>query len=393
MAKRKELAMKILLFVSALAAMMFGVTFSVYALDYTADLSLSLSEQYNDNIFLSHTDRTTDYITLISPAIALSTRFEKADVSISYSPTFNLYKDHDENNSTSHAASLLSHYRLTEKLTLGLSDTFVRTRESSAVRAIEGAGPINRGLERITTNSLSGDLSYRLTGKISLLGNAVYTYTDTETGTGDVSTYTGGLGASYLFSERTTFRINASYTLFDYTVGGNSTSSSYTAGIIYRLTPTITADAFGGIVITRVDEPKRTDTGYTGGLSVTKTFERGTASIAYLQNVIAGVESTSPVRSQTVTLRYAAPVTTSLGASISAFYNRYKSIGSTGTSGIETNRTDMGGAADLSYGFLPWLSGTLSYSYVHSNDKLTDTGSYVNNIVMAGIRLSKQARF
>ena len=139
--------------------------------------------------------------------------------------------------------------------------------------------------------------------------------------------------------------------------------------------------------------PKGQILAITGGLSVTKTFERGTASLAYLQNVIAGVESTSPIRSQTVTLRYAAPVTTSLNASISAFYNRYKSIGSTGIDGIDTNRNDTGGTADLSYGFLPWLSGTLSYSYIHSNDKLNDTGSYVNNIVMAGIKLSKQARF
>ena len=72
--------MKIFLFVSALAAALLGATFSACALDYTADLSLSLSEQYNDNIFLSHTDRTTDYITLISPAISLSTKTEKADV-------------------------------------------------------------------------------------------------------------------------------------------------------------------------------------------------------------------------------------------------------------------------------------------------------------------------
>ncbi|HMK56987.1 MAG TPA: outer membrane beta-barrel protein [Dissulfurispiraceae bacterium] len=384
--------MKTSTFVVFLMAVILMMAASCYALDYTADLSLSLSEQYNDNIFLTNRDKVSDYITLVAPALSLSTRTAQSDILVNYSPTFNFYKDNSDQNSTSHAASAVGHYRATDKLTLGLSDTFVSTREAAAIRAVQGAGPISTSGERITTNTLAGDLAYRITAKISLLANAGYTYTDTQTGTDDVSSYTGGLGATYLYNSRTTFRINATYTFFDYKTSSNSNSSSYIAGVNYRLTPTLVIDAFGGVVITKVDEPKRTNTGFTGGVSATKTFERGTASISYLQSVIAGVESTTPVKQQTLTLRYTAPVVERLDASASAFYSRYRAIGGTVTAGAE-DRDDIGGTADLTYRLLPWLNGFFSYSYINSNDKTDSTGSYRNNIVTAGIRLSKQARF
>ncbi|HMK59597.1 MAG TPA: outer membrane beta-barrel protein [Dissulfurispiraceae bacterium] len=384
--------MKIISFVMLVIAVVMVAPISGYALDYTADLSLGLSEQYNDNIFLANTNKVHDYITAIAPSLALSTRTAQSDVMLSYSPIFNFYKNNSDQNNVSHAASLVGHYRPTDRLVLGLSDTFASTRESSAIRAIQGAGPISRTNERITTNTLAGDLSYRLTAKISLLANTGYIYTKSQSGTDDVSSYTGGLGASYAFNDRTVFRINGTYTYFDYKNSSNANDSTYTAGINYRLTPTIVIDAFGGIVITKVDEPKRTNTGFTGGLTATKTFERGTASISYLQSVIAGVESTTPVKQQTVTLRYAAPIIERLDATASVFYSRYRAIGGTVTAGTE-NRDDIGESAELTYRILPWLNGFISYSHINSDDKTDGSGSYRNNIVTAGIRLTKQARF
>jgi len=387
--------MKNFIFISIFVGTILGASVMVYAAEYTADLSLTVSEQYNDNLFLDHSNKVSDYITSIAPVLALSTRTVQSDIAINYSPTLFLYKDNSDNNNVSHQASILGHYRVTEGLTLGLSDTFLQTRQSSLVRAAVGAGPITsgQGQERITTNTLSGDLAYKLTGKITLLGNADYTYTDTQTGTGDVSTYSGGLGANYLFNERTTFRVKATYTFFHYTISGDATSNSYIAGVNYKLTPTIIADAFGGVVITRIDQPSSSDTGFTGGLSVTKTFERGTASLSFVQDVIAGFESSSPVRSQTVLLRYSAPVTASLDASISGFYSRYRPIGIAVSSGATINRNDTGGTADLTYRLLPWLSAIVSYTYINSDAQVDKSSSYINNVITAGLKLSKQAKF
>ena len=382
--------MKIFLFVSVLATMMLGIVLSAYSLDYTTDLSLAVDERYNDNIFLERSNPTSDFITLINPAISLSTKTEKLNVSLNYTPVFNFYAKNGDNNSISQLASIVGYYKLAERLKVGLSDSFIQSRESSSIRTIEGAGPIVRGQEKITSNTLGGDLSYGVTGKITLLGKASYTKTVSQTGTEDVITDSYGLGASYLFTDRTTFRINAAYDFFDYRSSGRATSDSYTAGVNYRLTPTITADAFGGVVVTRIKEPQSTNSGFTGGASVTKAFERGNAILSYLQNIISGLESTTPIRSQSFTLRYNAPVTTSVEASVWVFYNIYKSVGN---NEFGTDRTDIGGNAEFSYRLLPWLNALMSYSYVNSSDTLTPTSKYVNNIVMVGMRLSKQAKF
>jgi len=364
-----------------------------FALDYVADIALTVSEQYNDNIYLAHSNKTSDFITAVMPTLAISTRSAAFDVSANYSPTFSLYKDNTGNNGISHRGTVLGHYKPTDRLTFGLSDTFVKSRESTIVRTVEGAGPITRGIEQITTNTVNGDIDYRLSQRFSLFGNANYTVTSTQAGTGDVSTYTGGLGVRYIFNERTTFRINATYTFFNYKLSSDATSSSYIAGVNYKLTPTIVVDAYGGIIMTQVKTPARTDDGMAVGLSVTKTLEHGTASISYMQSVTAGVESSVPIDSKTISLRYAAPVTTRSNASLTAFYSIFRAVGQTGISTTDLNRDDLGGSASLSYRLLPWLDAILSYTYVDSQDKTNRSGSYTNNLIMISLRLFKQMRF
>src|SRR3990170_7274096 len=76
------------------------------AFEYTIEPSLSLSEEYNDNIFLDHTDRVDDFITYISPAIDLSVRSSTSELKIGYSPTFSFYKSNNDLNETAHRFSL-----------------------------------------------------------------------------------------------------------------------------------------------------------------------------------------------------------------------------------------------------------------------------------------------
>ncbi|MGO9377207.1 MAG: hypothetical protein ACLPN1_18575 [Dissulfurispiraceae bacterium] len=389
--------MKIFLFISAFVVVIFGVNFSAYAAEYTATASLAASEQYNDNILLTHTERIYDYVTLIAPSIALSAKTEKADINLNYSPTFNEYLYHNERDSTSQQASIGGTYRLTDKVKLDLSDAFIQSREYTDIISTEGDGPVSRAQEKITSNTVSGDMSYKLSAKINLLGNASYTNTNSEGLTATVKSYVGGLGVQYLFNDRTTFRVNGAYTLFDYQLTGDATSGNYIAGVNYKLTPTLTADAYGGVADTHIDKPSSTDISFTGGLSITKTLERGTASISVVQNIIAGFESSSPIRAQMASLQYSAPVTPSLDATISAFYRRYRAIGLTGVSEssgiVDTNRNDTGGTAELSYRLLSWLSANVSYSYIYSVAVMNDAETYVNNIIMVGIKLSKSAKF
>lgn len=386
--------MKLFLLASVILISLFGATVIAFALDYTADLSLSLSEQYNDNIYLAHTDRVSDYVTVISPVLALSTQTQKINAMLSYSPSWNYYSSHSDKTAFNQQAGAQGLFSLTERLSFGLSDTFVQSKETSNISnltALQGAGPLVAGQNTLTTNTVSGNLSYRLSEQITLQPSLSYTTTNnSEQSVGDINTFTGGMGISYLLTDRTSLRVNASYTNYDYSVGSNSNGQEYIVGINHRFTPTLTVDAFGGVDVTKIDSPSTTDTGFTGGITITKTFEKGSASISFKDSVVPGLQGNSPLKSQVVIVNYARPLTAYLDSSLSAWYGQYKSVGNVGA---DQKRNEISGTASLSYRLLQWANLFLSYTYVNSDDRINNSNSYHNQIVAAGIKLSKQAKF
>ena len=381
--------MKILLSICGLLAVLLCGAAICSALDYNVDLSLSAAEKYDDNIFLARSKRVGDFITVITPGIGLSTKNEKADVIIKYAPSFLFYAAHDEKNSITHQASGQGMLRLSERLNLSLSDTFIQTRETMYIRDLEG-GPVVRGQETILNNTAKGGLDYRLSDQIIIQPSVSYTYTaNSGYSLSDASIYSGTLGASYLLTDRTTLRANATYTRYNYVISSDATGQEYTLGLIHKFTPTFSVDLYGGVVITQIDRPAWSDTGFSGGISFLKAFETGSAILSYKQGVTPGMQSMSPLPSRVVSLRYSMPLTDSLGAELSAQYGFYKSVGSI----ADMNRRDAGGTAALSYKLTTWATAMLSYSYVNSDDRMHSVGGYYNHVVMVGIKLNKLARF
>jgi hypothetical protein len=377
---------------AATIILMFTAT-DVSALDYLADLSISVAEQYNDNIGLSQSHKTGDFLTVVNPSVVISTTAEKGDAMINYSPSFNVYAREDDRNSISHQAAITGRYRFSDTLIFNLSEAFTQSQESSVLRTVEGGGPITSDRRIITSNSLGGVLDYRLSGLIGLQVGAAHNLVNVAgTNLGDYQTYSGRLGANYILNERITLRVGAAYTLFDYKMSGDATTMDYTLGANWRLTPTITLDGYGGLVITRLEQEGRTVNGFSYGLSVAKRFERGAATIAYAHGVTAGIQSTSPLRSHVLTFRYDMPITTQMNAAVSAFYGNYRTMGDTGDN-LTANRDEYGGAINIAYRLWRDLSAIMSYSYVKSSARSNITGSYTNNIIMIGLRFGKQVRF
>ncbi len=384
--------MKSWLFILSFAVALFGTSILSSALDYNADLSLSLGEEYNDNLFLTHTYRIGDFSNVISPAIALSTRTEKANVLLNYSPTFIYYYSHSEENSISHQASVSGDYRISPVMTVSAADSFVRSSNALIIRSIDGSGPLTSGQETLTSNTLTANLGYKLTDQLTLQPSLLYSVTDnSQSNVSNVNTYSGTFLASYLLSDRTILRASAGYTHYDYSLGNDATGQDYIVGVNYKFTPTITADIYGGVDSTSISGQGGTDTGFIGGISVTKILEKGSVSIAYTQAVIPGLQNTSPLKSQVLLAHYTTAVTTRLDANLSALYGIYKAIGN--ISGPDQHRVEITANGGLTYRLFPWANLFLSYSYVISDDKVEKSGSYNNNVVMAGIRLSKQAKF
>ena len=359
----------------------------VMAYEYTTDISLSLTEEYNDNIFLEPSDRISDFITHISPGINFSVKSTNSELRLGYSPSFSLYSAHDELNDTAHRFTANGSFRLSERLSLTLTDTFVKSSEMVDIRAIPDLGPIT-GRTELRLNTVSGNISHRLSDTFSYTVGASYFDTDyKEPGFIDVKTYSGNTSLGYRSSERTTLSANVRYVKYDYKTVTDAEGQDYTLGATHRFSPTVTGSLTGGITITKIEDTGETDTGFTGNLNITKTFEKGEAALSCRQTVIAGVETGTPLRDRTVSLRFTRPITNQLTASVSASYSNSKSVE---TNDVDTDVTSLN--PDLTYSFSPWASLSLSYNYINNDDKITNTGDYYNHIVFLTLRLNYSRR-
>jgi len=92
--------------------------------------SMKIGGEYNDNIYLTKTDREDDFITKISPAISLKYAIQPIDLSLDYSLNFKFYKNHSDLNETSigetQAVRFQNQYRPLKFLFIDLSDTYKR---------------------------------------------------------------------------------------------------------------------------------------------------------------------------------------------------------------------------------------------------------------------------
>ena len=357
------------------------------AFEYTLEPSLSLSEEYNDNIFLDPSDRESDFITYVSPGIDITARTINSQLKLGYSPSFSFYSSNSELNETAHRFSANGNFTLSERLSLTLMDTFVKSSELSDIRTIEDLGPVTGRIER-RLHTISGSVSYRLRNNLFFTAGASYFDTDyEEPGFDEVKSYSGNTGLSYRYSERTTVSANARYTKYDYKLDSDATGQDYTLGVIRKLTPTLTLSLTGGLIITEIEETGESDTGFSSGVDLTKSFTRGNATVSYRRTVIPGIESGTPIESQTISLSLTRPMTEKFTASLSASYSNFESI--------EPDLEDTDETAfntDLSYSLRPWASLALSYRYVDHNDKIFDTGDYYNHIMFLTLRLSYTKR-
>jgi hypothetical protein len=359
----------------------------VMAYEYTANVSLSLSEEYNDNIFLAHSNRDSDFITHVSPSMDLSIKSLKSELRLGYSPTFSYYSSYNELNNTAHRFTANGLFNLSDRLSLTLTDTFVKSSEIPDIRAIPDLGPLTARVE-LRLNTVSGNISYRLTDNLSYILGASYFDTDyKEPGFIDVKTYSGNMGFSYRSSERTTLSANAKYIKYNFRTVTYVTEQDYMLGVTHRLTPTLTVGATGGATITNVESINKTDTSFSGSLDFTKTFEKGQAVLSFRRAVIAGVETGGTLRDQTVRLSFSMPLSNKWTASVSGSYGNSKSIG---TSDFDTDVTSLN--TDLTYSFGPWVSLALSYNFVNYDDKIIAAGDYYNHIIFLTLRLNYSKR-
>ncbi len=390
--------------------------------------SLSISEEYDDNLFLDSTDEKSDYLTMASPGFSFSLVSQNIELGLEYVPTFVEYADKNEYDTVRHSGTLTFGQDLTEYLRLDVTDTWLRSEEPlETVEEVEGERRTRNTYER---NTGSASLRYvfgmenalTIGYRHSLLENEENQDDDVDDGriqnpfvtvtyhfnvknqieldygftradfwrddvpqdgvlTGDDYTgHSAGIRYIYSFTPHTTGSLGYSlatrnfdvFVLDDTTENQDYKVHEGSIGFEHAFAPDLSLSAGAGYFSqdyvnaseTSPDEPRHDETGYTYNAMLNKQFERGSFSIGGN----GGWDEAYLEAERRGFTRYWSANTT-LEYQILESVNSYAG-GSYRRDRDENDRDweNLRGNCGLTWSCLRWFSLSLDYSYAERND-------------------------
>ncbi len=115
--------------------------------------SLSITEEYDDNIYLTNKNKISSYITMASPSLDFSLLSQHTQLVLEYTPTFVRYSEDNEDSTTRHSGILTFVRDLSEHFRFNLSNTYVKSDDPlEETEEILGARDSRNTYQRNTGN-------------------------------------------------------------------------------------------------------------------------------------------------------------------------------------------------------------------------------------------------
>lgn len=350
------------------------------------DSSFSISEDYNDNLFFTATDREADFTTTLSPFLSIGYTSKNIAFTIGYQGAAQFHSNNPNVDGYFQALSIdldlpiLNRQirgvevRVTEDVTyspelpgftFGGGDKESDSGRSGTIREREGVGV---QLNRTDTfeNRAGISLSYDWTDHFSTASsykNVITRYSGNEFKDRDAHHTTFDAAYRYPFSQRIegTTRYDIGVTTGD---GPDRFIQSLGLGFSYRMTPFMTATAGGGVSFVKDESPQ-----YTFATGLLKRFQSGSLSIQYSNAIESGLGVVRSVtRDEAVTGQITQVLSESTSSYIRGGYSSTKSL-----SGNEVDTVATAAGAGISVRFLDWLEGGLSYDYLKQDAETRTT--------------------
>jgi hypothetical protein len=328
--------------------------------------SLSVVEEYNDNIFLDNDNRKSDFITAISPGLSLTLEDPSYRVSAAYSFTSLLYADQTDFNAVRgrELATLEALYRVTPRLTLSIADTYLRSENSN----VGSLGGLSIGLVRTTSNSLVPAVTYSLDPQTTLRAFGAWTTESFDTAeASDSDTYRGEGYVDYALTQRLT--LTGGYAFAYYDVEGIDPVQTHTPlfGGTYRFTPTLTATALAGPQF--VLQEDESEVKWTARVDIRQRFSWGALGVAYTHDLsttggLGQIAETDTVVGQLQVDRLVRGL-------VLALTPRYTTTSS--SSGSQGDVRAFNVALQGAYQLTSWLTLTAAYNFF---DQRTSSGGF-----------------
>ncbi len=403
---------------------------------YELTPAITLTEEYDDNIYLAPENEESDYMTMASPSITLDMVSERGNLALNYSPTFVWYNKQSDNDTVRHNGSLSFNRALAEHLDFSFTDSYIRSEDPLAelelVEEVEGVRETRNTYQR---NSARGSLSYRFGPRDTLtagyghswLDNSdpalddstvhtpfasithwfdvqngmdlSYTYTKAdfttdEPGREPGDDYTGhsmGAGYTHRFTEHTSLRAGYDYTTRDF----DGDSSDYdvhepSATLSHAFSPLTSGSLTAGYFFQSQDQGEDSSGPSFSG-SLTRRLERGSVSV----NAQGGWDESYQEAERRGFSKYWG-VNGSLGyelrerltGSLGLSYRRDTQEQEPEDRSWETWRGNCG----LNWSFMKWFSLSLTYTHTERDDDIA-LNDYKDNRVMLSISGSRLFRW
>jgi hypothetical protein len=254
--------------------------------------SIAIGGVYDDNLFLSSTDRQSDEILRISPAIEAGYGSEALSIAGYYTFDAERYRDHPElnGNTVRRNAALDLDYLFTPRLTFSLDSNYTSTQTPSELDPT-----LSLGLGRVHATYITVAPSLGYAFDELTYGRLGYTH-DVETLASVPQTYsdTGTLGLEHRFTALDSGDLDFADTRYNFGPDDVVDSAVVTAGWTHFLTPVSSFSLAAG--------PRRTEgvnsLDYSAGLNY--ILDSGTFSVAYARSQTALIGEFVPADSRTL---------------------------------------------------------------------------------------------
>jgi hypothetical protein len=369
---------------------------------WTLTPRLSVSEQYNDNVFFDDRNEE-DFITSITPAATLVYQRPLLSASLSGATSGQIYARQTAENrfAESQSGVLLATYRASPRLNLRLADgvTHVRRTRTGDVEPLAEAPPepppegedpgpapqvatlLPRG--SALSNFFNTGVSYALAPRWSTSASYQHSYSDftDPSGRDVVHRARGSLG--YTLRPDLSTSLSYAYSRFDLNeeTASDTESHSINAGAGYQIDPYWSASASAGVFINRplgsTDGTIDDRIGPLFSVTLARLTERGSFQIGAAQNITtsAGVAGLSQTRSAFG--QYQARLTESLNGRVGVRYSNF-----------DTNTVDydlLVVTAGISMPFWRYFNAGVTYVYRYRDSSQTtariEQGTVDGNLV------------
>src|SRR5437867_9293089 len=251
----------------------------------TVTPSISVSEEYNDNVFLDNRRRESDFITSFAPAVTLFVNSPSYTLSAGYSFGADLYARQNGLSNPLARQNFLADgmYRHTPELTLTAIESFAFNRSTNLL----APNTFSTGRQESWINTFTPGVAWQMTSRNALSVSATYTALRFEGQGAGINSDTYGLlsSLSHAFTPRLTGLLGYGFTYVDVREQGTSTTHTPALGLSYRLTQTLLGTVSGGPAITEF--AGETILSPAGTATLVQTLPFGSAGLQYVRGVSA----------------------------------------------------------------------------------------------------------